>query len=146
MPAKTPQASEFRADLAGLLVVAIAASYEACIKDILISFATRHHSVFGEFATNQYSRLNSKITISDLNSYCKTFSKSRHESFKQLLKQRSDKINERLGQRIENHYANILGWRHAFAHSWVRSTTVEEVIRTHKFAIRIIYCFDQAFL
>ena len=41
---------EFRADLAGLLVVTTVASYETCVKDTLIRFASKHHAIFGSFA------------------------------------------------------------------------------------------------
>jgi RiboL-PSP-HEPN len=145
VPAKTPEANEFRADLAGLLVVAIAASYEACVKEILVRFAAKHHEIFGEFAGNHYRKLNSKISIGDLNGYAKLFGAPVYNNFQTTLKVRSETINRRLGQRIEDHYGNILGWRHAFAHSWARNTTVEEVTKTHRFAIRVIYSFDEAF-
>lgn len=138
-------ASEFRADLAGLLVVAIAASYESCIKEILINFAYKRHVAFGTYTSNNYGRLNSRIAITDLHGYAKLFGDGVHQRFKAGLARRSGVINTRLGQKIEEHYQNILSWRHAFAHSWARNTTVEEVIRTHRFAIRVIYSFDEAF-
>jgi hypothetical protein len=145
VPAKTPEANEFRADLAGLLVVAIAASYESCVKEILINFAAKRHVIFGEFASNHYNRLNSKIRVKDLSAYSKLFGSATHDKFWQGLKRRSEAIRARLGQHIEGHYENILDWRHAFAHSWARNTTIEEITITHRFASRVIYCFDDAF-
>ena len=57
---------KLRADLAGLLVVAIAASYENCVKEILYSRAGSHHSAFEAYARRQYAKINSRINVSDL--------------------------------------------------------------------------------
>lgn len=145
VPHHTSQAVEFRADLAGLLVVAIAASYETCVKDTLIRFASRHHDFFGEFVENNYMKLNSRINIKDLHSYAKTFGCGINNKFKEKLNLRKKKLNDRIGQDIENRYLQILSWRHDFAHGWVRNTTVEEAMITHKLAKRVLYIFDEAF-
>jgi hypothetical protein len=144
VPAARKETSDLRADLAGLIVVAATASYETCVKEIIINFANSHHVRFGEFASNNYKNLNSRISIKDLRSYAKLFGSNVGDRFNNSLSIKSKTINERLGQKIESHYENILSWRHAFAHSWARNTTVEEAIKTHRFAIRVIYAFDEA--
>ena len=135
----------FRADLAGLLVVAAVSTYEACVKDILINYANAHHPAFGSFATNNFAKLNSRITIGDLNSYAKLCDNNIHESFKNDLKLHKDKINQKIGKDITKSYEQMLSWRHDFAHAWIRNTTVEEAMITHTLAKRVIYSFSAAF-
>lgn len=136
---------EFRADLAGLLVVTIVASYETCVKDTLVRFASKHHAVFGSFAEKNYEKLNSKIDICDLHGYTKKFGDEISRKFKKNLSCRKQKLNNRIGQDIENGYRSMLSWRHSFAHAWVRTTTIEEAMNTHRLAKRVLYAFEEAF-
>lgn len=145
VPTSMVPAAQFRADLAGLLVVSIAASYENCVKETLVTFANSHHVAFGNYAAENYKRLNSRINISDLHKYTKTFDGSISSKFKAILSDRKDKINSRIGKNIESSYAQILDWRHDFAHAGIRNTTVEEAIKTHRLAKRVLYSFDEAF-
>lgn len=139
------QAIKFRADLAGLLVVAVAATYETCVKTVLYSYANGHHAEFGSFAERNYSKLNSKIQVSDLKRYCSLFSPDIRKRFDKRLSSKKQKILERTGSNIETCYDQILTWRHDFAHAWNRNSTIEEAARTHMAAKRIIYVFDDSF-
>lgn len=143
--AKDPRSLQFRADLAGLLVVAMAASYEACVKETLMNFAARHHSKFAIFAQNHFSKLNSRVKISDLYNYARTFDSQINDRFGKLLKTRKNKIQSRIGRDFTAAYAQILSWRHAFAHAGIRNTTVQEALATHRLAKGVIYTFDEAF-
>lgn len=145
VPAGTVDGDAFRADLAGLLVVTMAATYEACVKDILYSYASGNHASFGNYVAIRYERLNSKVSIPDLHTYTKMFSSSAANKFKADLKKRKDLIADRTGKDILKSYDQILQWRHAFAHSWARNTTLEEAAATHRLAKRVIYCFSEAF-
>lgn len=136
---------QFRADLAGLLVVAIAATYETCVKEILYEFARQQHTSFGEFARRNYRKLNSKISVKDLKDYCELFNPSIKEEFQRKLSERKRIILERTGKNIEISYQQILSWRHEYAHARVRNTTIEEVTNTHLLGKRILYVFDEAF-
>ena len=136
---------QFRADLAGLLVVAMAAAYETCVKETLTSYASRHHSQFAIFTQNHFERLNSRVALSDLYRYASTFDSSVHHQFGQEVKRRKGAINSRVGKDITAAYALILKWRHDFAHAGIRNTTVEEALATHRLAKRVLYCFDRAF-
>jgi len=140
-----PRTTQFRADLAGLLVVSIAASYEACVKEVLMSFAGRHHAQFENFTRNQYARLNSRISIPDLYNYTKTFDNGVHVRFGQLMTDRKAAIQGRTGKDIAAAYKQLLSWRHDFAHANVRNTTIEEALVTHRLAKRVLYIFDEAF-
>ncbi|MET4483134.1 HEPN domain-containing protein [Bradyrhizobium sp. F1.13.3] len=145
VPTDQVETAEFRADLAGLLVVSIAASYESCVKETLVTYASGHHSAFGNFATNNFAKLNSRIAVSDLYSYARTFDSGVHDKFGKLLTRRKKAIDKRLGKNILDSYEQILSWRHAFAHAGIRNTTIEEAMATHRFAKRVLYVFDQAF-
>ncbi len=145
VPSAAKGVTGFRADLAGLLVVTIAASYESCVKETLVSYAGRHHVAFANFATNNYKKLNSRITINDLHSYTGTFDDNVSTRFKALLNERRKRIDARIGKNIESAYKLILSWRHDFAHAGIRNTTIEEAVVTHRLAKRVLYAFDDAF-
>ncbi|WP_413371548.1 HEPN domain-containing protein [Brevundimonas phoenicis] len=145
VPADDISAGTFRADLAGLLVVSIAATYESCVKNVLVSYAHKQHVVFGNYTTARYARLSSKVSIRDLHSYANTFDSTVGRKFKSKLLSRKTAINAKLGKDIEKSYEQLLDWRHAFAHAGSRNTTIEEAASTHKLAKRVIYCFGEAF-
>jgi hypothetical protein len=145
VPSNVVGTAQFRADLAGLLVVSMAASYESCVKETLVAYASSHHLAFGNFATNNYAKLNSRISIGDLHRYARTFDDGVRERFKRLLDQRKRKIDTRIGKNIEASYEQILNWRHDFAHAGIRNTTIEEAVVTHRLAKRVLYAFDHAF-
>lgn len=136
---------QLRADLAGLLVVAMAATYETCVKETICNYATGRHDDFGRFAVRNYERLNSRIQVNDLYNYCRLFGPNIKDKFKTKLDARRKKISERTGKNIESSFRQILDWRHDFAHAWNRSTTIEEAEKTHRFAKRVLYAFDEAF-
>ena len=137
--------SSFRADLAGLLTVSIASTYENCVKDILQNYAFRHHENFGIFTINNFEKLNSKISINDLNRYSKVFNSSVHEKFKLELAKTKSRIRDNTGKNIETIYEQILIWRHDFAHAGKRNTTIEEALNHHRFAKHILLSFSHAF-
>lgn len=145
IPGASPRNTAFRADLAGLLVVLIAATYENCVKDILIRYANSKHEQFGEYVSRKYDRLNSKIKISDLHQYAKDFDPDFQERFKQILSSRKDAILNRANVNICDSYEQILRWRHAFAHEGIHNVTLEEATKIYKYANRVIFCFDEAF-
>lgn len=136
---------EFRADLAGLLIVAIAASYESCVKETLTTYASRHHEAFGLFTQNHFQRLNSRVNLSDLYKYASTFGNAVHRRFGEGLGFRKRRIELATGKDITAMYKQVLSWRHDFAHAGVRNTTIEEALATHRFAKHVLYAFDDAF-
>ena len=145
VPDGTPGATGFLADLAGLLVVAIAATYENCVKEVLTLYAARRHSDFEQFVSKNYAKISSKIAEDDLLRYAKLFGDPIHAKFKSLLQEKSKAIHEKTGQNFKSMYKQILEWRHEYAHSGIRNTTISEAARFHLFAKRMIYCFEKAF-
>jgi RiboL-PSP-HEPN len=132
---------KFRADLAGLLVVAIAATYENCVKEILYSWAATHNAAFEKYARRRYAKINSRISISDLKSYCELYDPSLKQGFKSKLTKKKDAILNRTGISIEIMYEQLLEWRHEFAHTGTRNTTLEEAVQAHLYAKRVLYVF-----
>lgn len=141
----SPATLQFRGDLAGLLVVAIAASYESCVKETMVNYAARHHVQFEIFAQNNFEKLNSRINLSDLHRYAKSFDNSIHQKFGELIVERRRRLNTKIGKDFTKSYGQILSWRHDFAHAGKRNTTVKEALATHRLAKRVMYTFDEAF-
>lgn len=126
VPSTSYRSVQFRADLAGLLVVAMAATYETCVKEILYEYANKQHIAFGEFALRNYDRLNSRVQVKDLKKYCETFDPIICARFKTRLASKKQRLLGRIGKNIETSYEQILSWRHDFAHAGIRQTTIED--------------------
>lgn len=143
-PTTAYQNVKFRADLAGLLVVAIAATSESCVKEILFYWTGRQHSSFEGYARRKYNKINSRISVGDLKSYCDLLDPLRKAEFQKKLAERKKAILNRTGYNIETMYSQLLDWRHEFAHTGARNTTLEEAAKAHLFGKRVIYVFAEA--
>jgi hypothetical protein len=131
--------------LAGLLVVAMAATYENCVKEVLCECASKQHISFGNYAVRNYQKLNSRVLVSDLKKYCETFDSAVCARFKTRLAAKKKSLLDRVGKNIETSYEQILSWRHEFAHAGIPQTTIEEAAATHRVGKRTLYIFDDAF-
>jgi len=145
VPIGTTGADSFRADLAGLLVVTIAACYEDCVKATLIEHAAKRHVDFEEFTAKNFSRLSSRVKVNNLHSYARLFGSAVEDSFKDKLEKRRRKISDRTGVNIESKYEQILSWRHDYAHGGIKNTTISEALNFNLYGIRVLYCFNEAF-
>ena len=145
VPASNSSLLGFRSDLAGLLNVTICATYENCVKLILHEYAGRQSSLFQIYTKNQYDRINSRIDINDLHKYAKTFHPDINKDFKIRLKKTSEFFLNRTAGDIIKSYSQLLEWRHDFAHTGQRVTTVEEVTKHHRMGKRVILLFSDAF-
>lgn len=132
---------DFRADLAGMLCVSCVAQYENCVKVIMVQHARAHHPTFGDFVERHYTKLNSKITRDDLEGYADVFDSKCSSNFKIIVDIAEKRISMRTRDSVKNSYANMLRWRHNFAHAGTRSSTLEEVRKSHLLAKRVIHCF-----
>ena len=135
----------FRADLAGLLVVTISACYENCVKTTLVEYAAKRHVDFAEFTERNFSRLSSRVKVNDLHGYAKLFGGNAEERFREILRSKRKQISDRTGINIEKRYQQILDWRHDYAHGGIKNTTISEALEFHRFGIRVLYCFNEAF-
>lgn len=145
VPLGTKGTDGFRAELAGLLVVTIAACYEDCVKSILVQHAAKRHVDFEDFTERNFSRLSSKVRVNDLHRYAKLFGDAAGDRFKDRLNTKKDKISRRTGFNIEKRYQQLLDWRHDYAHGGIKNTTIREALEFHMYGIRVLYCFDEAF-
>lgn len=145
LPAESPKNAAFRADLAGLLVVLIAATYENCVKDILVRYAESKHSDFGSYASRNYDKINSRIRLGDLKKFARNFDPDVETIFLKELSTKKEKILKRTGVDIVKCYDQLLDWRHAFAHQGERLVSLEEASRFHRYATRVIIAFDSSF-
>lgn len=144
-PAAAAKSFDFRADLAGLLTVMVCASYENCVKAIIQDYAGRGSPLFRLYTENQYNKINSKIDINDLKKYTKNFHPDIAAHFETSLRTKNDYFLKRTKVSIKSRYSQILRWRHDFAHTGIRVTTVEEVIDHHRYAQRVIITFADSF-
>ena len=145
VPGAGPRNSDFRADLAGLLVVLIAATYENCVKDILLRYAEAKNSDFGNYVGRRYQKINSQIRLSDLRTYAKNFDPTIDTKFKTDLDTYNKSILSRTGVDVKDCYNQILEWRHGFAHQGLRNVTLEEASKFHRYAQRVLIIFDASF-
>lgn len=136
---------QFRSDLAGLLVVAIAATYENCVKEILYEHANQYHIAFGDFAYRNFERLNSKIKVNNLEDYCKLYNDSIFNEFRKNIKTKKSLILQKTRKNIVQSYEQILNWRHDYAHALISNITIEDAAAMHLLGKRVIYIFDNAF-
>ncbi len=137
---------DYRANLAGLLCVFYTATYENCIKECLVRYSYNKHEVFGNFASEHYSKLNSRIKLDDLKGYVGKFS----PDLATIFKRRIDDIEihgvKSSGDSIKSAYANLLTWRHAFAHEGKKACTLDEAANAHKLAKLLILEFEKTLL
>lgn len=142
---------EFRSDLTGLLIVSTIATYENCIKEIIISYADTQHAAFGRYADLQYKKLNSNIKLHNLNSYAKKLGEDLQSKFqKELLKaeKRINPTNSDFSKHekfdIVKAYHELLDCRHSFAHARIRTKTIDDATQLHKKGKFVVLCFAKA--
>ena len=145
-PATAPKSVGFRSDLAGLLTVMVCATYENCVKGIIQDYAGRGSPFFRLYTENQYAKIDSRIDVNDLKKYAKTFHPDIGKIFDGNLKEINAYFLKRTKVSIKSRYSQILEWRHDFAHTGSRVTTVEEVIEHHRYAQRVLTTFADSFL
>lgn len=145
VPAENRGVTEFRADLAGMLVVTIAAMYETCVKTTMVSYAARYGKEFEGFAERNFQKLSSKISYNDLKRYARTFDGQICNRFEKTLDRRRKLAVSLSGKNPIKQLDQILDWRHDFAHAGLRQTTISEAVKTHRLASIVILSFHNAF-
>lgn len=131
----------------GFLSVAAVTVYELAIKDILTQFAQKKHSVFGSFLCGQCSRMNGHIRRDDLEKdYISRFGEKYNKRFKKNLDVAEKIYLVQNGKSIKNCYANIITWRHQFAHEGVipPTATYEETKIAYEFGKHVLHCLAKS--
>lgn len=145
-PPPGPPHDSFRADLAGLLSTAYVAAFECCVKSVFTSFAKKKRSkILANVVGHQFAKINSKIHWSVLaDTYANQFGSIYRTKFLDLLsdEERSVLASDKVS--VRETYANVLKWRHAFAHEGKKLTTLEEVTAAYPYARRVITVLDKA--
>lgn len=145
VPEGSRGATEFRADLAGMLVVTVAAMYESCVKTTMVSYASRFGREFEGFTDRNFNKLSSRISYNDLRRYAGTFDERVRNRFDDILDRRRKTIVKLCGRNPIKQLDQILSWRHDFAHAGLRQTTIAEAIATHRLASVVILSFHKSF-
>ncbi|MBL0937162.1 MAG: hypothetical protein IBJ07_20675 [Rhizobiaceae bacterium] len=144
-PPPGPQNDSFRADLAGLLSTAYVASFECCVKAIFNSFAVTKHKILASYIGHHFEQINSKIHYDTINSnYIRPCGIIYSEKFTELLKEKERKLLMEEQRSLRETYANLIKWRHAFAHEGKKLATLDEVTQAYPVAREIIYITDSA--
>lgn len=130
-----------RNDLAGLLVVSLASTYENCVKTILIAYADLFHDKFSHQVEKKYSYLNSKIKSSSLTEYLSHF-----DGNVSFFNKRLSHVSEKMKTEIDKSYDQILTWRHSFAHANKSMTSINAAYKAHRYGKYVLYAFEDALL
>ena len=144
-PPENLSATEFRADLARLLVIAIVSAYEASVRATLIEYAKRHHDVFGCYIEANYEKLNAQIKVKQLKGLAKKFAPKLEEDFINELTRTHHRFATGAHLDFCHAYCELVKLRHRFAHATTAVTTIEEAERRHRVAKHVIYAFDRVF-
>jgi hypothetical protein len=144
-PPPGPEGDAFRADLAGLLAIAYVAAFENCVKAIFIAFGTATNPILGSVTEHHFQKLASKIHYDFLgDGYAVQFGQAYKAEYLKCLNAQEAQVLAASQVSMKGAYANILTWRHKFAHEGVMLTTLEEVTAAYPTAKRVIEALDSA--
>lgn len=101
----------------GFYAIASAAVVELALKEIIVGFAQKNHSLFGGYVANYYERINGRVTLSQINSeHLKPFGQKFQRRFKNLLKRVDSYYIVKHGYSVKLSYEALFTCRHQFAH------------------------------
>ena len=144
-PPPGPEGDAFRADLAGLLAIAYVAAFENCVKAIFIAFGTAKNPILGTVTEHHFQKLASKIHYDFLgDGYAAQFGQVYKAEYLKCLSANEVTVLAASQVSMKGAYANILTWRHKFAHEGVMLTTLEEVTAAYPAAKHVIQALDSA--
>ena len=130
----------------GFVSVAGVTVYELAIKDILIEFARRRHTLFGDYVASALERKNGRIRIDSIKADVEKFGSTFKERFSEELEETSRRYLRGSRQDIRMCYGNLITWRHEFAHQGeIRQTsaTFPEVTQSYEAGKQVIHCLDR---
>jgi hypothetical protein len=104
----------------GFLCITGVTVFELALRDILVSFATKKHRVFGGFCQDFYERLNGRVTLGDMKSmHIKRFGDKYVNRFVRFLDETETLELRATGRSMRASYGNLITWRHSFAHEGI---------------------------
>lgn len=131
----------------GFVAISAATVYELAIKEIFAGFSEQKHKVLGTFVRRYFDRLNGQIGRDRLEGmYLPLFGEKYVKKFKSKLEKLEIATLRTDGVSIKASYANLLTWRHAFAHVGTipATATYDEVKKAYLYGRRVIDCLDDA--
>ena len=131
----------------GFVAVACATVFELAIKEILIAFASKKHSVMGNFVRKKCERMNGRIQIDAImHDYIAPFGERYERRFDREISERTRTILTARRRDIRASYKNLLLWRHGFAHTGATgpNATWGEVVQAYEDGKEIIECVSTA--
>lgn len=145
-PPAGPANDSFRADLAGLLSTSYVAAFECCVKAIFNSFAqSKKNKILVSITEHNFAQINSKIHYDAIGSlYIRPYGVSYHKEFVRLIAEKEEELLKNRKLSMKTTYANLLKWRHAFAHEGKKLATLEEVAESYSVAKEVIFITDNA--
>lgn len=101
----------------GFYSVAAAAVVELALKEIIISFATSNHPMFGGYVQSKYEQINGRIKLAHIkDDHLDPFGEKYKKRFHKLLDRVERTELRRRKFSVKSSYTNLLNCRHAFAH------------------------------
>lgn len=145
-----PQNSDFRAELARLLIINIVSAYENSVKTTMIEFAEKKHRDFGHYVRTHKEYINARIQKCHLIDYANDFSEEIKDRFKVKLEQLEKKHAQSDHQSMSALYDELIKQRHRSAHLVLSdhrtfTATIEETERRHQICKNIVLAFHDAF-
>lgn len=128
---------------AGFVAVVAITVYELAIKEVLIDFGSKKHKVFGYYTSSQLARLNGRIALKNLKEdHVSRFGENYKERFTKKLNKSARDFFRTHRRDLFNSYANLIQWRHDFAHkgSFTTHATYAEVVQAYEDGKEIIHC------
>jgi len=141
-------------ELAGMFAVTIVATYEAIVKETLISYAGTIHNKYREHIEKDFKRLNARISIDDLYKYSHHFgltdwagigAKKNATIFHKMIIEKKKIVERRFRSDLLVNYKNLFIWRNSYAHERATSATFNDVYNSHRVAQYVIRTFVKAF-
>jgi hypothetical protein len=143
-PPPGPEGDAFRADLAGLLAISYVAAFENCVKAIFVAFGTSTHPVLGTVTQYHFDKLSSKVHYDLISKKILQFGQDYKVAYNDFLNTQEEIILASSQVSMKSTYANILTWRHKFAHEGIMLTTLEEITAAYPTAKCVIEALDRA--
>jgi hypothetical protein len=101
----------------GFYSVSAAAVVELALKEIIISFASANHPIFGGYVETKYEQINGRIKLGHITvDHLGPFGERYKKRFERLLDRVESIELRRRRFSVKSSYANLLNCRHKFAH------------------------------
>jgi hypothetical protein len=134
---------ELSSDFAGFTAIFYCSMVENAAREIFCDFGRSCHHALLHWISQETERMNSKISIDDLRSFCGRFGKSYSEAFTEYIKEEEEKLSGTSHVPLRASYKNLLLWRHAYAHSGEKKATLRDVAQTLSACRHVIYALDK---